>query len=67
MADVAFSSINPYQTLEVIEANSPKELVKMLKEIKTPIKIVQITSFGTMQIAYIMGDIRKPIKKNKGD
>lgn len=53
-----FSSLNPYDTLEVLIADSPQELVKALKSIRTPIKIVQIVQVGTRQAAYIMGDIR---------
>lgn len=54
-----FSSLNPYQSLEEITANSPAELVVMLKQIKTPIKIVSIVSYGTRQVAYVIGDVRK--------
>lgn len=54
-----FSSLNPYQSLEEITANSPAELVALLKQIKTPIKIVSIVSYGTRQVAYVIGDVRK--------
>ena len=63
--DLPFSSLNPYQSLEVLEANSPQELVDALKKIITPVKIVQIVTVGSRQVAYIMGDVRKP-KPKKG-
>jgi hypothetical protein len=62
-----FSSLNPYQSLEEVTANSPAELVVLLKQIRTPIKILAITSYGTRQVAYVIGDVRKSqqIKKPK--
>ena len=54
-----FSSLNPYQTLEEITANSPAELVALLKQIKTPIRVLAITSYGSRQVAYVVGDVRK--------
>jgi hypothetical protein len=54
-----FDSLNPYDSLEVVIAESPQALVLALKEIKTPIKIVAIVAQGTRHCAYIMGDIRK--------
>lgn len=62
-----FSSLNPYDSLEVLNADSPQELVLLIKSIKTPIKIVSIVQVGTRSAAYIMGDIRiNQIKKPKG-
>jgi branched-subunit amino acid permease len=61
---VDYSGLNPYQSLEVVVANSPQELVDELKKIKTPIKIVQIVQLGTKSAAYIMGDVR-PLPKRK--
>jgi hypothetical protein len=58
MADVEFSSMNPYQALQVIIADDPQSLVGLLSKITTPIKIVAIVPYGTRQAAYIMGDIR---------
>lgn len=61
-----FSSLNPYQSLEEVTANSPAELVVLLKQIRTPIKILAITSYGTRQVAYVIGDVRKSQQiKNK--
>lgn len=59
-----FSSLNPYQSLEAITADSPQELILSLREIKTPIKIVQIVAHGTKFSAFVMGDIRKKEKKS---
>lgn len=63
-----FDSLNPYQSLEVVIADSPQALVKSLTAIRTPIKIVQFVQVGTKSAAYIMGDhrIKKP-RKPKGD
>jgi len=64
-----FDSLNPYQSLQVIVEDDPEALVKSLKKIVTPIKIVSIVPFGNKQAAYIIGDIRpeqmKKIKKEK--
>lgn len=54
-----FESLNPYESLEVVIADSPQALVTELKRIRTPIKIVAIVQVGARQAAYIMGDIRK--------
>lgn len=63
-----FSSLNPYQTLATVEADSPSELVSRLRSIQTPIKILSIVSVGQRQVAYIMGDVRttKSQEKKKG-
>lgn len=58
---IEFDSLNPYNTLEVIVEDSPQELVKALKGIKTPIKILGFVQVGNKAGAYIMGDHR--IKK----
>lgn len=60
---MTFDSLNPYESLEVIIADSPQALIDELKKIRTPIKIVAIVTVGTRQAAYVMGDIRK--KKGK--
>lgn len=54
-----FDSVNPYEALEVLIAESPQELVNQLRSIRTPIKIVAIVAMGARQAAYVMGDIRK--------
>ena len=61
--EIAFSSVNPYESLAVITADDPQALVIALTKITTPIKIVAIVPYGNKQAAYIMGDIR--IKKSK--
>lgn len=53
-----FSSLNPYESLTVIKALSPEELVDELKKIKTPIKIFSIVQVGNLSVAYITGDVR---------
>lgn len=58
MIDVQFSSMNPYQAMQVIIADDPQSLIGLLSQITTPIKIVAIVPYGTRQAAYIMGDIR---------
>lgn len=60
-----FDSLNPYQSLEVLVADSPQELVALISKIKTPIKIIQFVQVGTRSAAYIMGDHRiKKVVKN---
>lgn len=64
--EIAFSSVNPYESLQVIIADDPQALVGELTRFTTPIKIVAIVPYGNKQAAYIMGDHRikrkKPIK-----
>jgi hypothetical protein len=63
-----FSSLNPYESLEVVYGDSPQALVSELKKIKTPIKIVAIVPQGSRHVAYIMGDVRisKPRSRKDG-
>lgn len=66
---IDFSTLNPYESLEAVVGDDPQDLIRQLKLIRTPIKIVAIVGLGTKQVAYIMGDIRQSeIKrsKNKG-
>lgn len=64
--NVVFSSLNPYDNLEVILSDSPQGLVDELKKIRTPIKIISIVQVGNKSAAYVMGDVRKKeIKKTK--
>jgi hypothetical protein len=53
-----FDSLNIYESLAVIVADSPQALVADLKAIKTPIKIISIVQVGLKSAAYITGDIR---------
>lgn len=59
-----FSSLNPYETLRSVVADSPEALVTALISIKTPIKIVGMTSYGTRQVAYVVGHL-PPVKTKK--
>lgn len=68
--ELSFDSLNPYQSLVAIQGDSPEDLVENLRSIKTPIKIIGLTSYGARQVAYVMGDIRiqkqqKSIKREK--
>jgi len=64
---VEFDSLNPYQSLVPVVADTPAQLVDMLKSIRTPIKILAIVPFGTKQVAYVTGDVRvETNKKLKG-
>lgn len=58
-----FDSTNPYESLAVIQAESPQGLIDELKKIKTPIKIIQFIQIGARSAAYIMGDHRITQKK----
>lgn len=60
-----FDSLNPYNSLVALTGDSPEALVSLIKEIRTPIKILAITSSGTKQVAYIMGDVRVVENKKK--
>jgi hypothetical protein len=61
-----FDSMNPYESLEVIQSDSPQGLVDELKKIRTPIKILAIVQSGARSVAYVTGDIRlKEMKRKK--
>lgn len=63
---VTFSSLNPYESLEYLVGDSPESLIKLIKSIPTPIKIIAIVPYGTRHVAYVMGDVRKAeVKKLK--
>ena len=65
---VDFSSLNPYENMEVLIGEDPVSLLALIKAQKAPIKICFIVPYGTKTAAYVMGDIRLPKKKtNKGD
>jgi len=59
------TSFNPYERLEVVVADDPQSLVKALRQIRHKVIIIQITSYGTKQAAYIMGDIEMVQVQNK--
>jgi len=62
---ISFDSMNPYENMEVIIADDPVSLLKMIKAQRTPIKIVAIVAWGNRHAAYIMGDIRMPKPKKQ--
>jgi hypothetical protein len=61
-----FSSLNPYASLQVVIADDPQALVNELKTIRTPIKIISITTYGARQAAYFVGDAKITQQKRKG-
>jgi len=63
MADI-FQSLNPYDNIEVLRADSPEALIELIKSIKVPIKILAFTSSGNRHYAYIQGLVK--VKKVKG-
>lgn len=64
MAELEFSSLNPYANLDFVKASSPDELHKILTAFKGPMKILAIYASGTQHIAWIQTGITK-IKKGK--
>jgi hypothetical protein len=61
-----FSSLSVYSSLEVITAKTPEDLRDILRQIKTPIKIINITAMNSRYTAWIIGDIRiKRTQKGK--
>ncbi len=62
---IAFDSLNPYDALGVLIADSPTELVDLIRSIRTPIKIHFIVPFGNRQAAYYTGDVKaRRVKSN---
>jgi len=62
-----FDSLNPYESLDYISAKTPEDLIIRVKEIRTPIKVINIISHNSRFIAFIMGDLRKPTRKKRSD
>jgi len=64
--ELEFTSMNSLRdTLDYIEAMSPRELLANLRKIKHPVRILNIYSYGSIHIAWIMTHAK--IKKTKGD
>lgn len=62
---LAFDSLNPYDAMGVLIADTPQDLVDALRNIRTPIKIHFIVPFGNRQAAYYTGDTAvKKVKSN---
>jgi hypothetical protein len=64
MAELEFSNLNPYSSLEFVKASSPDELHKLLTGFRGPMKILAIYASGTQHIAWIQTGITK-LKKGK--
>jgi isopropylmalate/homocitrate/citramalate synthase len=62
--DITFTSLNPYKSLEVFTTRSADDLVKLLRAIPTEIKIINIVANNGRYSAFVVGDIRKKIKRN---
>jgi len=50
-----FASLNPYESVMSLVANSPDELAAAISSIKAPIKILGFSTFGTRQVVYFLG------------
>lgn len=61
---LSFSSLNPYESLGYVIADTPAELISEIAKIKTPIKIHFIVPFGTRQVAYYTGDFNAKAKSD---
>lgn len=59
-----FDSLNPYESVLSLVADSPEELARAISSIKAPIKIVGFTAYGTKQVCYFLGSGFK-IKKTE--
>lgn len=59
-----FSSLNPYEKLDFLEASTPQELLKMIQAYSGQIKILTIYSVGTNHIAWVQHGFQK-LKKGK--
>lgn len=64
MAELEFSNLNPYQNIDFLEANSPQELLSLIKGHKGSLKILAMYSQGSRHIAWVMTGLQK-IKKGK--
>ena len=60
-----FSSLNPYESVVSITADSPDELAKAISSINAPIKIIGFSTFGMKQVVYFLASGFKITKTNK--
>jgi hypothetical protein len=60
-----FDSLNVYQSLQALTANSPEELVALIRSIKTPVKVISFVQVGARSVAYVIGDVRIQTKLKK--
>lgn len=68
MPNDGFDSLNVYESMMSITADSPDELAKAISAIRAPIKIVGFNSYGTKQVCYFLASgfkIKKTEKKSK--
>lgn len=52
-------SLNQYQSLEAVTADSPQDLVTVLKSINAQFRIISIVQVGNRSVAYICSDLNK--------
>lgn len=66
-AKAGHTSINPYEGLKCLVAQSPEQLCEMINAIRRPIKIFSFVASGNRYIAYFSGDvkIKKSTRRNK--
>jgi len=64
-----FDNLNLYSNIDFIQARSPQELIDLIKQIKTPIRIISIVTNGGFQVCYFQTNnpVKKVIEKKKKD
>lgn len=62
---LAFDSYNPYENMISVTAKTPDELIAKIKDIKTPVKIVDIVDHKNRLVAFLIGDVRKKPKRGR--
>lgn len=65
-----FTSLNPYESVLSLTANSPEELAAAISSIKAPIKILGFNTYGSRQVVYFLSNgfkvVKSEPKKTKG-
>ena len=54
-----------YLGLQCITEDSPELLIEALQKIKTPFSVVQFVHTGSKASAYILGDTKATLSRNK--
>ena len=63
--ELEFTNLNGFSNLTYLEASTPSELEKMIKSIRVPLGLITIYFDGTKHIAWVRGNFKKKIKKEK--
>lgn len=68
MSELEFGNLSPYGGLEFLSGNSPEELQRQLKSIRSPIKILSMYASGQNHYVWFLTDVKiNKLKKGKSN